>query len=218
MSGPCRLPYRIATVFLLLWSVCSSSEGAYCGKPESTVCSCNCHAVMEVSNLGRIQMSFSGHMSLYCTRKGITAQGREFADMISTDFVVKGQHPGLGEIEVRLDRGRFQELSNMTSLIPGESFPARHEVLAHALVTFSAQPGLVWRTINSFRIRSDAVSSFSPAVNERYELVEPVLFENVQNPGAIVGKMVSARVIVDGAPSQAGSVSSQMGKGRVKAP
>ncbi len=204
MPATYRLLYRTAIAFLLLWAVGSPSFGAYCGKPESTVCACNCHAVMEALGV-RMEMSFSGHMSLYCTRKGVTPEGREFADMISTDFVVRGQHPALGEVEVRLDRGRFQELSNMTSLIPGQSFPARHEVLAHAVVTFSARPGMVWRTINSFRIRSDAVHSFSPAENERYDLVEPVLFEDAQNPGVIVGKMLSARVMVDGTPPRPGS-------------
>ncbi|MFN7961944.1 MAG: hypothetical protein U0002_11785 [Thermoanaerobaculia bacterium] len=197
-----RARFLAAAAFVVaLLGPAGPAWGRYCGKPESTVCACNCNSKIEMIGVGVVDVAFSGHMGLYCVRKGVTAEGREFADMISTDFVIHGSHPLLGDIEVRIDRERFQELSNMTSLIPGSSFPARHEVLAHALVTFSSMPGVTWRTINSFRMRSDAVNSFSPAVNEHYELVEPVLFEDVAHPGVIVGKLLSASIVVDGSPS-----------------
>jgi hypothetical protein len=113
-------------------------------------------------------------------------------------IIANGGHSfaeGLGETHFWLDATR-----PLTSAIwersPGTEFPAIQEMRFHFFYTAEAFPGKIFRSVNPSRMRSENVRAFPPPPGTVYNLVEPVDLEDVSEPGVVVGRILSNRVVI----------------------
>ncbi len=107
----------------------------------------------------------------------------------------KGFAEGIGETNFWLDASR-----PVTSAIwekrPGTEFPAVQEMRFHFFYTVEAMPGRVFRSINPARMRSNDVRAFPPPPGTVYRLLAPVQLEDINEPGVVVGQILSNQVAV----------------------
>lgn len=107
----------------------------------------------------------------------------------------RGFAEGIGETEFRLDASR-----PVTSAIwekrAGTEFPAIQEMRFHFFYTVEAMPTKVFRSVNPAVMRSENVGAFPPPPGTTYRLVKAVELEDVNEPGVVVGRILSNQVIV----------------------
>jgi hypothetical protein len=104
---------------------------------------------------------------------------------------------GLGRTRFWLDTSRPVG-SALWEQQPGTYFPAIQEMRFHFLYQLEAQPGRVLRSVNPARMRSSNVNAFPPPPGTTYSLMQPVDLEDTQNPGVIVGRILTNSVYVPG--------------------
>jgi hypothetical protein len=102
---------------------------------------------------------------------------------------------GIGETRFWLDTSR-PVTSAMWEKTPGTEFPAVQEMRFHFFYTLEAMPGKVFRSINPSVMRSNNVRSFPPPPGTIYNLARTVNLEDINEPGVIVGKLLTNRVVV----------------------
>lgn len=185
----------ILVAFSLLAS--GPAFGWECTKLDSEVCACNCYADLNIPGQGTFNLTTSGEMEVEVTECEETPDGREIADMNVKRFDVDASSTPYGSMQIRLDASRTAPASTYVTQIPYQEFPATHDMYAHCTVTFSGLPGVVWRSIQPFHMQSTNVNSIFPSINEDYDLVSQVDFENISNPGVVVGTLTGASITVD---------------------
>jgi hypothetical protein len=79
---------------------------------------------------------------------------------------------------------------------PGTEFPAVQEMRFHFFYEAEAFPGKVFRSVNPAIMRSNHVTAFPPPPGTEYDLVQPVALEDVNNPGEVVGYIMSNHVVL----------------------
>jgi hypothetical protein len=104
----------------------------------------------------------------------------------------------LGLVTTTLDPTRPATPSKIQSLTVGTDFPAREDIFFYVQTTISSRPGKQYRSIREVHLTA-IVNSFNPHTSEVCTLVQPVDFEEVNNPGPIAFTLQSLRVIL-GAP------------------
>jgi hypothetical protein len=102
---------------------------------------------------------------------------------------------GVGETRFWLDPSR-PVISAIWEKTPGTEFPAIQEMRFHFFYTVEAMPGKVFRSINPSVMRSDNVRAFPPPPGTIYTLARVVNLEDINEPGVIVGKLLTNRVVV----------------------
>ena len=107
----------------------------------------------------------------------------------------KGHAEGIGETRFWLDATR-----PVTSAIwekqAGTEFPAIQEMRFHFFYTIEAMPGRVFRSVNPAVMRSNDVRAFPPPPGTVYRLAGPVEIEDVSQPGVVIGRVNSNRVVI----------------------
>ncbi|HVR95741.1 MAG TPA: hypothetical protein VMW27_03955 [Thermoanaerobaculia bacterium] len=102
---------------------------------------------------------------------------------------------GIGETRFWVDASR-PIASAIWEKRPGTEFPAIQEMRFHFFYTLEAMPGKVFRSMNPSRMRSEDVRAFPPPSGTVYNLVEPVELEDITEPGVVVGRVLSNRVVI----------------------
>jgi hypothetical protein len=97
-------------------------------------------------------------------------------------FDASGDDPALGHVTWTLDASRTVEETVIQGNNVGEDFPATCDIIFYVQGTFSSQPGITYRSMTPIHMRSTNLQSFNPHINETYQLVDPVQFENADNP------------------------------------
>lgn len=103
-------------------------------------------------------------------------------------------HPALGIITTTFDESRQSTESTIISNQDDAEFPATENIYFYAEVTISSQPGKKYRSIQEVHFSSNNVTSFNPHVDEVFNLVNPVDFEDVNEPGAVAFTLQSGSV------------------------
>lgn len=104
---------------------------------------------------------------------------------------------GVGDTHYWLDGSRPVE-GAIWEKKAGTEFPAIQETRFHFLYTVEALPGRVFRSVNPAIMRADDVTSFPPPPGTEFRLVKPVDLEDMDNPGVVVGRVLSNRATVSG--------------------
>ncbi|HEX4964346.1 MAG TPA: hypothetical protein VF173_26240 [Thermoanaerobaculia bacterium] len=78
----------------------------------------------------------------------------------------------------------------------GTEFPAIQEMRFHFFYTMEAMPGKVFRSVNPAVMRSDDVRAFPPPPGTVYHLAKAVDLEDASEPGVVIGRIVSNRVVI----------------------
>lgn len=194
------MSFRNYAVILTL-TVCAfffvpPSYGGACTLLDSPRCACNCYADMDIPGQGSFTLGTTGEMQVLLTDCADVA-GIESMEMDVTKFDVDAETTPYGAMQIRLDETRPAPTSTYVANIPYQEYPATHDMYAYCTVTFEDLSGVVWRSIQPFHMRSEDVNSIFPSINEAYELVSEVEFEDVSNPGVVVATLTGANITVD---------------------
>jgi len=193
---PSRLSLLLAFVLLF---VAPTADAANC-KQQSANCPCSCASVIDLYGIGQFQFNTTGTMGLVKTTDEQVASGVCAAWYQSTAFEAFGTHPVLGDISIQLDPSRQPPDGALINTVPFEDFPADHDVFAYALVSMTGLPGTVLRTTEPLHLRGEGVNSFGEGLLESYFLAQPVDLEDVESPGLIRGRLLSADIQIGGSP------------------
>ena len=117
-----------------------------------------------------------------------------------TAINITSNEPTLGVISTTLDPTRPSTPARIQSLNIGSDFPAREDISFFARATVSSRPGVTYRSIQEVHLNSGNVNTFNPHVNEVFNLVQPVDFEDIAHPGHIAFTLRVLRVTLG--PSQ----------------
>lgn len=183
-------------IFSLLFVV-PTADAANC-KQQSANCPCSCSSVIDLDGIGQFQFNTTGTMGLEKTTEEQVAAGVCAAWYLSTAFEAFGTHPVLGDISIQLDPSRQAPDGALVNTVPFQEFPADHDVFAYAYVSMTGLPGMVLRTVEPLQLRGEGVSSFGEGRLESYFLVAPVDLEDVDSPGLIRGRLLSADIQIGG--------------------
>jgi hypothetical protein len=107
----------------------------------------------------------------------------------------RGFAEGIGQTQFRLDASRPVP-SAIWEKKPGTDFPAIQEMRFHFFYTVEAMPDKFFRSVNPAVMRSENVGAFPPPPGTTYRLVKAVELEDVNEPGVVVGRIVSNQVVV----------------------
>ena len=165
-----------------------SPDVAHCNDP---------HLARVVRNGIIYNLPFDGGMWIECVDTGTTISGLWWWKQMVIGFSGTTFDPILGTIHIDLDSTRNQDTSMIVSNVIGQNFPATHDVYAHARVTFSSEPGIIYRSKNPFHMFNNAITSFAvPGQPQTYNVANDVEFENVALPGPVVFTMVPTPMTV----------------------
>ena len=157
-----------------------------------TVAACTCdadNAQVEIVGQGTFPATVSGQM-VVTTGHEIQQDGLATIPLAITTHATSGDLGDIGTIAVNHDANRTPPLSRLQELTPGTGFPAMQEMYVNILVTSSAMPGVTLRSVSYGTLRNGSQDSFPPA-NANYVLQAPIDLEDVENPGAVVARIVS---------------------------
>ena len=113
-------------------------------------------------------------------------------------IIANGGHSfaeGIGETRFWFDATRPLD-SAIWEKKPGTEFPAIQEMRFHFFFTMEAKPGKLYRTINPSIMRSEHVTAFPPPPGTVYRLMQPIELEDVTEPGVVVARVLSNRVVI----------------------
>jgi hypothetical protein len=102
---------------------------------------------------------------------------------------------GVGDTRFWLDASR-PVTSAVWEQVPGTEFPATQEMRFHFFYRVDVLPGKVFRSMNPAIMRTENLDSFPPPPGTRYRLVSPVLLEEIDRPGVVVGKVLENEVVI----------------------
>jgi hypothetical protein len=98
-----------------------------------------------------------------------------------------GTSASLGQITYTLDRSRSSTPTTVVGNVPFEDFPATINIYLPVEATVAINPEARYRSIGEVHLQSTDANSFNPFDGEdRFHLVEPVNFEDVNAPGIVV--------------------------------
>lgn len=191
---------RSVTGLGLLAALClilSPAQSGVCTKHDSEICACNCLADLEINGQEK-EMAFSGSMDMLCGDSYLE-NGRATTEMAVTAFDVESDvsDPVVGIVTIALDNTRPVATTMWIANQSGSEIPATHTVYAHCTLSFSNLPGVTWRSKNPFVMVNPDATTFQPSINEVYTLAEVVEFEDVSDPGPVVGRLLSSTITVD---------------------
>jgi hypothetical protein len=174
-----------------------------CRQYQSTICACNKErVVISMGNGDGINntytTSFAGQLTLECVDETETDGGLQAWALVPTAFSGTAVEPTLGTITVALDQTRASNLSTMTALSADAAFPRSHEVFAYTTITMSSTPGIVYRSLQQFHMRNNAIPSFGVAdAHITYDVLNDVDFEDPANPGVVVFTVHATPVVIN---------------------
>lgn len=141
-------------------------------------------------DLGSFTLASEELISATVGEKRIDREGRTVTPIRIRGMAGRGKATGIGETVYWLDTSRPVE-SGVRSKLRGQEFPAVHEMGFHLFLTTEALPGKIFRSINPAVMVNDNALSFPPRPGSRYVLKNVVEFEDVDDPGFVVAKIVS---------------------------
>jgi hypothetical protein len=85
------------------------------------------------------------------------------------------------------DPNRSPPISTLAALTLGKPYPATHDMVINVYVTIpNLLPGITLRNKEAGTLRNASATSFPPKAVDKFELIEPIELEDVNNPGPVL--------------------------------
>jgi hypothetical protein len=147
----------------------------------------------QIDGLGQFSMDSSESIAAVSEEKFLDRNGLSNRSIRILGMAGRGYSDGIGETMYWLDKSRPVEGSGMRAKARGAEFPAVHEMRFHLLLTTEALPGRTLRSVNPAVMVNNNATSFPPRMGSRYVLKNVIELEDVDNPGVVVGRILSNR-------------------------
>lgn len=148
---------------------------------------------IQLDNLGTFNVQSEESISAVSEGRFVGKNGLISRPIRVLGMAGRGYSEGIGETVYWMDKSRPVGGSGMQAKVQGAEFPAVHEMRFHLFLTTEALPGVTLRSINPAVMVNTNATSYPPRIGARYVLKRPVELENVENPGVVVGRILSNR-------------------------
>ena len=142
------------------------------------------------NNLGNFTVESEESISALVEEKVLDREGKTVTPIRIRGMAGRGRATGIGETVYWLDTSR-PVASGIRAKLRGQEFPAVHEMGFHLFLTTEALPGQIFRSINPAVMVNNNSMSFPPKPGSRYVLKNVVEFEDVNDPGIVVARILS---------------------------
>jgi hypothetical protein len=132
---------------------------------------------------------------------GVVTNGVTMVNLLIQEIVSNGIGAVIGPITVIMDPNRVPPPSTLTAIVPGRPFPAIQDMNVNINVTIpNLLPNITMQNKISNPgpaiLRNANVTNFPPQ-GDVYQLVEPIDFEDVNNPGPVLATILTFPVTVN---------------------
>jgi hypothetical protein len=200
-----RRPVVLLLIVILLGTGALWASSSLAVKPQTTSlpqqgtlmdCLLDCRPRVNILGVGTFQMnSTSGSQVLAeAGEPFLSEQGQTTVPLRLASFGGTASAEGLGGTRFWLDASRPVP-SAVWEKVPGTGSPVSLELRFHFFYTVDALPGKTFRSIQPAVMRAENLPSFPPPPGSVCLLVSPVPFEDVDQPGVVVGSVESNQVV-----------------------
>ncbi|HKI01530.1 MAG TPA: hypothetical protein VKK31_06080 [Thermoanaerobaculia bacterium] len=142
------------------------------------------------ASLGTFSLASTEDIEAIVGESSLDREGKAVKPIQIRGMAGRGRATGIGETVYWLDTSR-PVASGIRAKLRGQEFPAVHEMGFHLFLTTEALPGQIFRSINPAVMVNNNSMSFPPKPGSRYVLKNVVEFEDVNDPGFVVARIVS---------------------------
>jgi hypothetical protein len=165
---------------------------------QGTILDCllSCLPKVSIQGVGTFQMDSTDGARILAEagEPFISAQGQTTVPLRLASFGGTAFAEGLGGTHFWLDTSRPVP-SAVWEKVPGTGSPVVLEMRFHFFYALDAMPGKTFRSVLPAVMRADDLPSFPPPPGSVCLLVSPVPFEDVAQPGVVLGSVESNRAV-----------------------